>query len=100
MKIVENRYGKSRVRVARVVRQKDHHDFHELTVGIQLEGDFDASYVEGDNSLVLPTDTMKNTVHALAESPEVEQPESFGLLLARNGIADGLFSATPQWRPR
>jgi len=84
MKIVENRYGKSRVRVARVVRQKDHHDFHELTVAIQLEGDFDSSYTEGDNRLVLPTDTMKNTVYALARDKAVEQPESFGLLLGRH----------------
>src|SRR5437899_271557 len=84
MKIVENRYGKSRVRVARIVRQKDHHDFHELTVAIQFEGDFDSSYVEGDNTLVLPTDTMKNTVYALAKDPAIAQPESFGLLLANH----------------
>jgi urate oxidase len=84
MNIVENRYGKSKVRVARIVRGKDRHDFHEMTVAIALEGDFDSSYREGDNSLVLPTDTMKNTVYALAKDPAVEQPESFGLLLARH----------------
>jgi urate oxidase len=82
MNIVENRYGKAQVRVARIVRQNDHHDFHEMTVAIALEGDFDPSYRDGDNSLVLPTDTMKNTVYALAQDPAVEQPESFGLLLA------------------
>src|SRR5580704_8227948 len=82
MNIVENRYGKAKVRVARIVRQNGHHDFHEMTVAIALEGDFDSSYREGDNSLVLPTDTMKNTVYALAQDPAVEQPESFGLLLA------------------
>lgn len=81
MTITENRYGKSRIRVARIIRQKDHHDFHELTVNIQLEGDFDSSYTEGDNRLVLPTDTMKNTVYALAKNPAVAEPESFGLLL-------------------
>jgi urate oxidase len=84
MNIVENRYGKAKVRVARIVRRKDRHDFHEMTVAIALEGDFDSSYREGDNSLVLPTDTMKNTVYALAKDPAVEQPESFGLLLARH----------------
>lgn len=84
MNIVENRYGKAKVRVARIVRQNDRHDFHEMTVAIALEGDFDSSYREGDNSLVLPTDTMKNTVYALAKDPAVEQPESFGLLLARH----------------
>src|SRR5580700_3312991 len=84
MNIVENRYGKSRVRVARIVRKQDHHEFHEMTVAIALEGDFDSSYREGDNSLVLPTDTMKNTVYALAKDPSVEQPERFALLLARH----------------
>ena len=82
MNIVENRYGKSKVRVARIVRKEDHHEFHEMTVAIALEGDFDSSYREGDNSLVLPTDTMKNTVYALAKDPAVEQPEGFALLLA------------------
>jgi len=82
MNIVENRYGKSKIRVARIVRKGDRHDFHELTVAIALEGDFNASYREGDNSLVLPTDTMKNTVYALAGDPAAEQPESFGMLLA------------------
>jgi urate oxidase len=84
MNIVENRYGKSKVRIARIVRKEDRHDFHEMTVAIALEGDFDSSYREGDNSQVLPTDTMKNTVYALAQDPAVEQPESFGLLLARH----------------
>jgi len=84
MKIAENRYGKSGVRVARIVRRKDHHDFYEMAVSIALEGDFDSSYREGDNSLVLPTDTMKNTVYALAEDPAVEEPESFAILLARH----------------
>lgn len=84
MNIVENRYGKSRVRVGRVVRRENHHDFYEMTVSIALEGDFDASYRDGDNSLVLPTDTMKNTVYALAKDPAVEQPESFAILLAKH----------------
>ena len=82
MNILENRYGKARVRVGRIVRGKDRHDFHEMTVAIALEGDFDSSYRDGDNSLVLPTDTMKNTVYALACDPAVEQPESLGRLLA------------------
>ena len=44
MTILENRYGKSRVRIARIVRNGDRHEFHEMTVGIQLEGDFESSY--------------------------------------------------------
>lgn len=84
MNIVENRYGKSKVRVARIVRNEDRHEFYEMTVAIALEGDFDSSYRDGDNSLVLPTDTMKNTVYALAKDPAVDHPESFALLLAEH----------------
>jgi urate oxidase len=82
MRIVENRYGKSQVRVARIIRNGDRHEFREYTIAIALEGNFDSSYSEGDNSLVLPTDTMKNTVYALAQDPAVAAPESFGKLLA------------------
>jgi urate oxidase len=85
--IQENRYGKSRVRVARIVRRETHHDFHEMTVAIALEGDFDSSYRDADNSPVLPTDTMKNTVYALAQDPAVEQPESFANLLAAHFLS-------------
>jgi urate oxidase len=84
MTIVENHYGKSRVRVARVVRQKDRHELHEMTVAIQLEGDFDTSYAAGDNRLIVATDSMKNTVYVLAKDPAVAQPESFGLLIGRH----------------
>lgn len=80
--LVETAYGKSRVRLVKVSRRGDRHDLADLTVGIRFEGDYDASYTEGDNSGVLPTDTMKNTVYALAAAGEVADPELFGLHLA------------------
>lgn len=88
MTLTQNHYGKSRVRLARVIRNQDRHDIHEMTVSIRLEGDFEASYAEGDNRLVLPTDTMKNTVYALARDPAVAHPESFALLLARHFVKE------------
>src|SRR5262249_61113945 len=54
-------YGKSQVRLTRITRQAGRHDLKEWCVGIQLEGDFDASYTQGDNQRILPTDTMTNT---------------------------------------
>ena len=41
------------------------------------------SYTDGDNTDVLPTDTMKNTVYALAARDGVAEPEPFGLTLGR-----------------
>jgi urate oxidase len=77
-------YGKSRIRVVRLTRRADRHDLTDLTVAIRFHGDYDASYTDGDNREVLPTDTMKNTVYALAAAHPIESPDAFGLLLARH----------------
>ena len=79
-----NSYGKSAVRLLKVVRDASHHDIREFTVDIALEGAFDAAHVTGDNGAVLPTDTMKNTVYAKARELPIDQPEDFGLVLARH----------------
>lgn len=80
--IAQSSYGKSRVRLVQVQRRPDRHDLRDLTIAIKFEGDYDASYTDGDNSAVLPTDTMKNTVYALAAREPVGEPESFALRLA------------------
>ena len=49
--LAENSYGKSRVRLAKLKRHPDRHDFREWTIEILLEGDFESCFVEGDNSL-------------------------------------------------
>jgi urate oxidase len=77
-----NNYGKSRVRVMKVTRLPDRHDLADLSVNVQFEGDFDAVHLAGDNAAVLPTDTMKNTVNALAKTWPGEQIEDFGQQLA------------------
>jgi urate oxidase len=78
MMLAENSYGKSRVRLAKVKRHPNHHDFREWTVEILLEGDFESCFVKGDNSKILPTDTMKNTVYSLARSSSADCLEEFG----------------------
>ena len=40
-----NRYGKSAIRLVKVVRGPDRHEVRDLTVAIALEGEFAASYV-------------------------------------------------------
>jgi urate oxidase len=77
-------YGKERVRLVQLLRGPDRHDLRDLTVGVRFEGEYEASYTGGDNSDVLPTDTMKNTVYALAAREHVHEPEIFGIVLARH----------------
>jgi len=80
--LAHNSYGKSQVHLTRVTRHADRHDLKELAVAIQLEGDFAASYLKGDNSHVIATDTMKNTVYVLAKQQGLTDIEGFGQLLA------------------
>ena len=77
-----NRYGKSAIRLLKVVRRPDGHRVRDLTVAIALEGEFTASYVDGDNTNVVATDTMKNTVYAKAREHLTGSIESFGVVLA------------------
>ena len=81
--MVHNNYGKSRVQLMKVARRGEFHELQNVTVKIAFEGNFTAAHTSGDNSLVLPTDTMKNTVYALAqEIPEIEEIENFAQRLA------------------
>ena len=68
IELAENRYGKSRVRLMKVTHHNHGHDLREWTVQVLLKGDFDTAHLDGDNSKILPTDTMKNTVYSLARS--------------------------------
>jgi urate oxidase len=86
-----NRYGKSCVRLVKVTRpaagvEGDPHRIADLTLDVQLEGEFDAVYVEGDNASCLATDTMKNTVYALARQDPIAHVEAFALRLADHFI--------------
>lgn len=80
--IAHSAYGKSRVRLVQVLRAPDRHDLRDLTVAIRFRGQYDESYTDGDNGAVLPTDTMKNTVYAMAAQHGVHEPETFSLRLA------------------
>jgi urate oxidase len=82
--LASNSYGKSAVRLLKVERSGNHHVIRELAVDIALTGAFDAVHTEGDNSLVLPTDTMKNTVYAKARELTLGAPEDFGIALAHH----------------
>lgn len=84
----ENRYGKARVRVMKVVRHATHHAMKEWDVLVLLHGDFDSCFTSGDNSKILPTDTMKNTVYYLARESKSETLEHFAIELAEYIIAN------------
>src|SRR5215470_3919070 len=82
-----NRYGKARVRLVKVRRQRDPHQLIDLTLDVQLEGAFEPVYLSGDNHLCVATDTMKNTVYAFARKDEIAHVERFSEELAAHFAA-------------
>lgn len=86
--IIRNQeYGKSRVRLTRVRRFTDYHEISEFTVEILLDGDFGTAYTENDNTKVVPTDTVKNTVFALGRKWEGDQCEEFAMMLTEHFLS-------------
>lgn len=81
MKLQSQKYGKQKVRFLRVIRDGDRHEVFELTAGINLEGDFESAYLSSDNSQVVATDTMKNTLHILASQCAGTTMEEYGIFV-------------------
>lgn len=72
-----DRYGKSRVRVMKVIRNGTEHRVHDWNVQVLMQGDFESCFTDGDNSKILPTDTMKNTVYSVAHRSAANCIEDF-----------------------
>jgi urate oxidase len=105
IRIAENRYGKSRVRLMKVTRHQDRHELAEWSIELLLQGDFEAAHTTGDNSKILPTDTMKNTVYFIANQSKAESMEQYAqelidFILSRNSqvqFAEVTVESSP-WR--
>lgn len=104
VELIWNRYGKARVRLVKVCRpsagagRATPHEIVDLTLDVQLEGAFERVYVAGDNRTCIATDTMKNTVYALARRDRIDHIESFADRLAAHflekpGVARARISA-------
>ncbi|KAH8691217.1 urate oxidase UaZ [Talaromyces proteolyticus] len=82
------RYGKDNVRVCKVHRDEKTgvQTVTEMTVCCLLEGDIDVSYTKADNSVVVATDSIKNTIFILAKQNPVTPPELFGSIIGTHFI--------------
>lgn len=91
--LAHNRYGKHNVRVSKVRRPREaaaneeRHEFVEVSVDVELEGEFEASFTDGDNRSVVATDTCKNTVYCVAKDDPLDSIESFGIAIAKHFLA-------------
>ncbi|MBN8825591.1 MULTISPECIES: factor-independent urate hydroxylase [unclassified Spirosoma] len=84
----ENAYGKNAVNLSKIIRHPIYHEFRQIAVNISLQGDFETAHTLGDNSKILPTDTQKNTVYALAKEHFTDSIEHFALYLANYFLAN------------
>ncbi len=79
-----NRYGKQRVRVLRKSTKGRTQSVVEISADVLLEGTFDKAYLGADNSQIVATDTVKNTIIALAHRHLGPCIEDFALVLGRH----------------
>jgi urate oxidase len=80
----KNAYGKTGIRLAKLKRDTPAgHEVVELSVDVELQGDFAEAYRSGDNSKVIATDSLKNAVYVLANDHPLRDIESFATDLAQ-----------------
>ncbi|VVT56823.1 uncharacterized protein SAPINGB_P005310 [Magnusiomyces paraingens] len=87
--LASNTYGKDNVRLLKVARDPvDSSVQHviELTVQVLLEGELEVAYTKADNSPVVPTDTVKNTIYILAKQASPWPIERFGATLTNHFV--------------
>ncbi|KAH7308091.1 uricase [Stachybotrys elegans] len=82
------RYGKDNVRVYKVHRDAATgvQTVTEMTVCCLLEGEIETSYTKADNSVVVATDSIKNTIYILAKQHPVNPPELYASILGSHFI--------------
>jgi urate oxidase len=85
----QSNYGKSAIRLVKVVRHEGRHELSDVTVDVMLDGDFRAAHDEGDNSALIATDTMRNAVYVLAAKHDVSELETFGRALVEHFVVAG-----------
>lgn len=85
----QNNYGKADVRLFKVFRDQARHEVKDVWVDVAMIGDFTAAHTLGDNTDLLATDTVRNTVYALAKDGLTGSIEEFGKHLIRHFVQAG-----------
>lgn len=83
-----SQYGKHRVRVLKLLRSPDgRHDVCELEANVLLTLSKDPSFESDDNSLIVPTDTVRNTVNVLAHDHLLTCRHAFARVIGRHFLS-------------
>lgn len=83
-----SQYGKHRVRVLKVIRHPDgRHEVCELEAKVMLTLSEDHSFTSDDNSLIVATDTVRNTINLLAHDHLGTCRHTFARVIGRHFLA-------------
>jgi urate oxidase len=96
-KLTGHRYGKARVRVMKILRDGPVHSLRDLDVAAYLKGHFESSYTSGDNTKVVATDTIKNTINVFARQHLGQEVERFALILGEHFSGRRLSGSRSSW---
>ena len=66
-------YGKTGVRLLKIRRSGKYHGIKQIEVSTELKLNNYDDYFRGDNASIVPTDTQKNTVYALAKQHQASK---------------------------
>lgn len=91
--LVNHSYGKRDVKVLVKVETPSGDSFRELSISVELIGGLERAYIDGENSEVLPTDSLKNHVLSLTQSSREATLEEFGVALLEQ-ISESIPSKT------
>lgn len=80
-------YGAAGIRLLRVTRRGGRHDLRDVTIAVNVEGDVAGAFTGSDTELLLPADTLRDTVDAFARDESLAEIEQLGLALARHFMA-------------
>lgn len=78
VKLGANNYGKAEVQMMKVFRDTPRHEIKDVRVRVAMYGDFEAAHAAGDNTDLVATDTVRNTIYALAKVGFGSSIEEFG----------------------
>lgn len=85
--LLDSAYGKANVKFLKVRKNAKNpkvQDVLEANCQVLLKGNFDVSYTDADNSPVVPTDTVKNTILVEAKKTNVWPIERFAAHLTKH----------------
>lgn len=89
VRLGDNNYGKADVRLFKVFRDSPRHEIKDVWVRVGMRGDFGAAHEVGDNTDLVATDTVRNTIYALARDHLTGSVEEFGKALVRHFVQAG-----------